>query len=318
MLAFFALVCWLTTLTFGAMRLVRWWAWLALKRHVPEVILGLTLVTLGTTMPEFVVNISAVLGWAPDLAIWNIVWSNIVNILLILSLAAVIRPLVLDGQLSTTDVLFCLLAPVLLWLVSADSVFGEQQLSIITRNDGIVLLLCFVGFVYHLYRSGQHEDASDEVSNASESTVLLVVYCVAGVIWLVWGATLTLFGARTLATMRGIGEHIIWLTIIAFGTSLPELVTMIMAVIKRHGSLAIGNLLGSCVFNVFWTLWVSSLFHPLRVSVSERTDMLVSIFAMSLIVYSFFFSRSKTIWRRQGALGLFFYVCYMVYTFVMR
>jgi len=96
-------------------------------------------------------------------------------------LAAVIRPLVLDGQLSTTDVLFCLLAPVLLWLVSADSVFGEQQLSIITRNDGIVLLLCFVGFVYHLYRSGQHEDASDTVSS-NESTVLLVVYCIAGVI----------------------------------------------------------------------------------------------------------------------------------------
>lgn len=314
MISFFALLCGLTTLTLGAQRMIKGGSWLASKRGVSEVVLGLTLVTLGTTAPEFVVNISAVLNGTPDIAIWNIVWSNIVNILLILSLAATIRPLVLKGTLSNTDVLFCLAAPLLLWLVSADNVLSSSHLGFIARNDGIILLLCFVGFLYHLYSSGQHEVDDDTIPTGS--TYILVLFCVIWIIWLIGGAKLTLWGAEALARTWWLSERIIWLTIIAIGTSLPELVTMLVAVSKNHGNLAVGNLLWSCVFNVFRTLGISSIIYPLPVSSLELRDMLVSILAMGLLTYTFFFTREKTIQRRQGAAGVLLYIGYMVYTFL--
>lgn len=312
MLAFFALICGLTTLTLGADRIIKGGSWLASKRGVSEVVLWLTLVTLWTTAPEFVVNISAVLKGSPELAIWNIVWSNIVNILLILSLAAAIRPLVLKGKLSTSDVLFCLTAPVLLLLVSADTIFPSSSLWFIARNDGVILLLCFAGFLYYLYRSGQHEVKDDSIPTGS--TYILVLFCFLWVIWLIGGAKLTLRGAESLAQAWWMSERIIWLTVIAIGTSLPELVTMLVAVSKNRGALAVGNLLWSCVFNVFLILGVSSVISPLPITSPELRDMTVSILAMLLLTYSFFFTREQVIQRRQWAVGVLLYVWYMVYT----
>lgn len=292
---------------------------LAQRLGVSALVIGLTIVAFGTSAPELVVNLLSVMGGNTEIAIGNVVGSNIVNILLILGIAAVIYPLSVKNGTVYKEIPFALLAIMVVAVMVNDIFFDGSVSNTLGRIDGIVLICFFAIFLYYIFgiarTSANADEASDEIIQYSwHRSVALIV---GGLFGLVVGGKWIVDGAVSFATSLGVSEALIGLTIVAVGTSLPELATSAVAAYKKNVDIAVGNIVGSNIFNVFWILGLSSIIKPLPFSESLATDVFVAVGATVLLFGALFVGKKHTIERWQGGVFILLYVVYVTYL-IMR
>lgn len=301
----------LVLLIVGAEGLVRGSASLARKWGISELAIGLTVVALGTSMPELTVNIFAAVNKSADIGIGNIIGSNIANILLILGLSAAITPLNVKGSTVWKEIPFALLAVILVFVMGNDMIFDEAPFNGLTRTDGIALMSFFIIFLVYIIGMRKN-DGADAEKVTLYSYPLSLGMTIGGLLLLVGGGKLLVENAIVLARLAGLSESLIGLTIVAIGTSLPELATSVVAVLHKHHDIAVGNIVGSNIFNVFWILGLTSTLLPLPFNPQINTDVLIAIGTTLLLFLSPFGEKFK-ITRSQGIVFVLTYIGYLVY-----
>ena len=290
---------------------------LAGRLGVSALVVGLTIVAFGTSAPELVVNLLASMQGNTDIAIGNILGSNIVNILLILGISAMFYPLTVQKGTVWKEIPFALLAVVVLAFMANDMAIDGTASSAITRIDGFVLISFFIIFLYYIYgltksEAGNNAEAKG-VAEAPFSTLQSVLMVIVGVAGLVVGGKWIVDGAVAFATGFGVSEALIGLTIVAIGTSLPEMATSVVAAYKKNVDIAVGNIVGSNIFNIFWILGVSSLIRPLPFAPSLTIDLIVTIGATLVLFLALFVGKRHTIERSQGIVFVILYVAYVAF-----
>lgn len=296
---------------------------LAKRLKVSDLVIGLTVVAFGTSAPELAV--SAISSWSgnSEIAIANIVGSNTANILLILGAAAIITPLAVTKETVWKEIPLSLLAVVLVGIMSADAIIDGSPFSALTRIDGLVLLSFFIIFIYYTFglaksqssdqKNSEEVTKDDASSHQSKGLFSSLVFLVVGLIGIILGGKLVVDNAVSVATILGISSSLVGLTIVALGTSLPELVTSIIAALKKNTDIAVGNVVGSNIFNVFLVLGVSSIINPLSISKNSLFDIAVSMAAGLLLFAFMFLGRKRVLQRWQGGVLLVSYFCYMIF-----
>ncbi|MBB5021686.1 cation:H+ antiporter [Desulfurispira natronophila] len=293
-------------LYFGAEYLVRGGISLALARGIRPLVVGLTIVALGTSLPEFFVSFMGLLEGSGDIAIGNIVGSNIANIALVLAVSAIITPVRLDGTIARVELPFVIVISVVFFLMAMGGT--------LSRLDGAIMVAGLLSFLLYCFRSGK--DVSDGTNSAlspHSGTLRFVLYIVAGSIGLMLGARLMVQNGIIIAQSFGVSELAIGITLIAVGTSLPELMTCIVASVKKSGDLSIGNIIGSNIFNLLFVCGIIALISPITVAPSLLKVDIPIMLAAIMVLYPL--ARSKgSIGRIEGLLLLAAYSGYMYYT----
>ncbi len=305
-MSFLYLAVGLAVLVWGAETLVRHSSSLATRLRVPQIVIGLTIVAFGTSAPELVVSTMASLDGKPDVALGNVVGSNIYNVLVVLGVSALITPLVISAQLVRIDVPVMVAVSLLMLFLALDGNFGAL--------NGALLVGLLMAYTAFQIRQGRAEAAAEEALPPSGSATRDVVLIVFGLLLLVAGSRALLEGAVGVARMLSISELVIGLTIVAVGTSLPETATSIVAALRGQRDIAVGNVVGSNVFNILGVLGVASLVAPDGIPVpgaSAVFDIPVMV-AVAIACLPIFFAR-HTIARWQGAVFVTYYIIYVVY-----
>lgn len=289
---------------------------LAKKLKIPSIVIGLTIVAFGTSMPELVVNIFSSTSGSSGIAIGNILGSNIANILLILGISAIIYPISITKNTVKREIPLSILASFAVFFMANDIFFDGQIVSALTRIDGFILLLFFIIFLYYTFAISKiPKETKDEEDEIKERTILLsVVLIVLGVVALIVGGKWIVDGATHIARFFNISESIIGLTIVAVGTSLPELATSAVAAMKKNSDIAIGNVVGSNIFNILFILGFSSLIKPLVFNISDNINILMVILTSFLLLGFIFVGKKYKIERWQGILFVLSYVVYIIFS----
>jgi cation:H+ antiporter len=300
-------------LVFGAEKLVDAASALAANFGIPNIVIGLTIVAFGTSAPEMVVNIFAAVNGSSEMVMGNVLGSNIFNVLGILGISALIYPLTVKSNTTWIEIPLSLLAAVLIWILANDMLLNFQVNDFISRSDGLVLILFFMIFlVYNIIvsKNGQETDESIDIP-LGYTTMKSIFWILAGLAGLVFGGKLIVDNAVELAHLFGMSERIIGLTIVSIGTSLPELATSVAAVRKKKVDIAIGNVVGSNIFNTFLILGVSSIITPVQVNPASNLDILTNIFAGLLLFLFIFTGKGRALERWEGGLLLALYIGYL-------
>ncbi len=296
----------------GADLLVDGSASIAKKFKISSIVIGLTIVAFGTSAPEFIVSILASVQGDTQIAIGNILGSNIANILLILGISAVIYPITAKRNTVLKEIPLSLLAAIVLGLMANDMIIDGAGFSGITRIDGFILLSFFVIFLYYTFSiTRSDKDIIEEeikVFNHSKSVLFIIL----GLVGLVIGGKWIVDGAVQIADFFNISQSLVGLTIVALGTSLPELATSAVAAYKKQSDIAIGNVVGSNIFNIFWVLGASAVIHPLPFNISLNSDVIMVIFASMVLFTAMFIGKKLIIERWQGVLMIIAYASYIV------
>ncbi|MEK6532162.1 MAG: calcium/sodium antiporter [Deltaproteobacteria bacterium] len=306
------IVAGLCLLVAGAEALVRGAASLAKKLGVPQLAIGLTIVAFGTSSPELAVNLFSAFRGNPDIAIGNIIGSNIANILLILGISSAISPLQIKGSTVFKEIPFALLAVCLVFTMGNDALFDGSTFSAITRTEGFTLIGLFAVFIYYVFGLAKNKEVSPEEVRAYSYPVSLVL-TILGLALLVAGGKVLVDNAVMLARLTGLSESFIGLTVIAVGTSLPEMATSVVASMHRHHDIAVGNIVGSNIFNVFFILGVTGTIINLPFNRLVNPDVIVSILATALLFALPIAGRRRTIERWHGVLFIALYAVYVLY-----
>ncbi len=286
---------------FGADRLTEGASALARRMNVPEIIIGLTIVAAGTSAPEFFVSMVSALNGTPDMAVGNVVGSNTMNAMLIVGCAAMVAPMTISRSTVKKDIPFSVAASILLLLIALDSFLG--------RIDGIILLVGFATFMTYTLMQAKKGQAEPVIENKPQSPWLSTFFVIAGLAMLVVGSNLFVDSASNVALSLGISEGVVGLTVVAGGTSLPELATSVVAARKGQSAIAIGNVIGSNVFNILLILGLTATISPLQIEGITILDMSVMLLSVSL-VWLFSFTRF-TVERWEGALLFMGYLVYL-------
>lgn len=285
---------------------------IAKKFHVPEIIIGLTIVSIGTSMPELFVSTTSAINGYKDIALGNVIGSNLCNLLLILGLSAVIFPITFKKETKFIEIPMCLAITIIFTILCN---VGEG----ISRIDGVILVLLFIAFIcYTIYmgKKGTEEPIIELDSGKTKKTIVYIIYIIVGILGLKFGGDFVVDNATALAEILNISEKITGLTIIAIGTSLPELVTSVMAAIKKDSDIAIGNIIGSNIFNILLIIGVSGIIRPMSYNSSYNVQMailIVSTFVLALFPYT---DRKDEMTRSNGITYLMLYALYMLLLFV--
>ncbi len=282
---------------------------IAKKFHIPEIIIGLTIVSIGTSMPELFVSITSALEGHSDMSLGNIIGSNLSNLLLILGLSAIIKHVVFQKETRLYEIPMCLLFTIT-FMIFCNTNDG------ISRIEGIVLLLLFCVFLGYTIFMGikesktnlEKDDAKEEKNNSIVKNIILVIL---GVIGLKVGGDLTVDNAVNVANYFNISEKIISLTILAVGTSLPELVTSVTAAIKGNSDIAIGNIIGSNIFNILLILGVASIIKPITYNVTYNFDISILIVATVILALFPFIPPKDKMSRANGIIYFLMYIAYL-------
>jgi cation:H+ antiporter len=277
-----------------------------------EIVIGLTIVAFGTSAPELFVNLLSAIQGSTDIALGNILGSNIANILLILGIGALVHPIVVKRVTVLKEIPFALLTAVVLGAVAIDQWMSPGNN--LSFNDGIILLGFFAVYMYSLIGSVKKESpVSETPSESSVSSMKAIVWIMVGLTGLVVGGKWIVDGAVAIAQLFSLSERIIGLTIIAIGTSLPELATTIVAARKGKGDLVIGNVIGSNIFNTLWILGLTSVLHPIAVAPENTLSFIVNIGATLLILVILGINyKNHLIKRWHGILLLVIYVATII------
>lgn len=297
----------------GADLLVSGSSAIAKKFNIPDLVIGLTIVAFGTSAPELFVNVSASLKGNTDIAVGNIIGSNIANILLILGVSAMIYPLTVKSTTVWKEIPFSLLAALVTGILANDIILDGRTISEISRGDGLILLAFFLIFLYYIFSISKNSDAPALENLKPMTSLKSGVFIAVGLGMLVLGGTWIINGAREIAGNFGVSEYLIGLTVVSVGTSLPELATSAVAAYKKNTDIAIGNVVGSNIFNVFWILGVSATINPLPFEQSGNFDLMTAVLASVLLMASLFIGKRHILEKWQGAIFLLFYVAYLTY-----
>jgi len=316
MLTFILFIAGFVLLIKGADFLVTGASALAFKFGIAPLVIGLTIVAFGTSAPELVVNLLASLSGNTDIAIGNILGSNIVNILLILGVTAIIYPLTVQKSTVWKEIPFALLAVIVLVFMASDALIDGAGSSLLSRIDGLVLMSFFVIFLYYIVGMAKQAPAEDSEAPADMTTMRSWILISGGLIGLVIGGKWIVDGAVVFAQSLGVSEALIGLTIVAIGTSLPELATSVVAAFKKNTDIAVGNIVGSNIFNIFWILGISSMIAPLPFAPAMTFDILVTLGATLLLFLALFVGRKHTIEKWQGVMFIGLYVAYVAFLIV--
>lgn len=315
----FLLILGLALILGGANFLTDGSAALAQRFRVPEFIVGLTIVAVGTSTPELVVSVLSAAAGNSDVAIGNIVGSNIFNVFLILGVCALIAPLPLTGGNIRRDLPFLTAVSVLLLLLTSDRLLGLGEVDAIGRIDGIVMLLLYIALIRYTIRAERRTAAQatqttqTEKPQRSRSLWLIVVMIAGGLAGLIFGGELFLDSASAIARALGVSESVIAITLVAGGTSLPELASSVVSLLKGKSEMALGNVIGSNIANILLILGLSATIHPLTLGGITRIDLLtVLLSSVLLFVTAFTFCR-KAVDRWEGAIFLVIYALYIGY-----
>lgn len=290
---------------------------IAAKYNVSDIVIGLTIVSLGTSLPELIINLFASFEGNTSIAIGNIFGSNVANVLLILGLSAILNPLPLKKNTIYSEIPFALIATLLVGFL-ANATFTETKTKlVIDRIDGIILLFFFGLFMIYIIKvaSNNEEDepiGKDGLTPTRKSVFLILL----GVVMLFFGGEWVVGGATAIATQMGLSQGLVGLSIVAIGTSLPELVTSVIAARKKNVDIAVGNVIGSNIFNLLWVLGLSALIRPLPFYVINNVDILVMVFSIVMILFALAFSRHRRVNRGSGIIFVMLYGAYMYYLFM--
>lgn len=305
-------------LIFGADRLVEGGAAIAKLLGIPPLVIGLTVVAFGTSAPELVVTLFSASGGSTDLALGNILGSNILNILLILGVTTLISPLVVQPSTAKIEVPIALLAALMILLLANDSIIEGAAVSQISRIDGIILVVFFIFFLiynFNLIRIGQ---TSEVLEVKPFGMGLALFWLIFGLALLVLGGKMIVDGAVFTARRFGIDERVIGVTVVALGTSLPELATSVVAALKKNTDIAVGNIVGSNIFNVFLVLGLAATVSPVQLNGQANFDVLFHVGAAAMLLFFIFVPTKLRLSRWQGGIFFLGYAAYMVSTITVR
>lgn len=300
----------------GADRLTEGSVAVAQKLNIPELVIGLTVVAMGTSMPEFSVSLVSALKGTPDLAVGNVVGSNIFNTLLIVGMSALVCPMVISKNTVQKDVPFALVGSVVMMMMCFDSKISRLNAAVLFVMFVIFMVMTVQGAIAQkkLAQGGEQtvviDTAEGEVKKKPMSNVMAAIWIVIGLVCLIGGSNLFVEGATQVATQLGVSQAVIGLTIVAGGTSLPELATSVVSARKGNSGIAIGNVIGSNVFNILAIVGVTGLIQPMAIQGITMTDFYVMVTSMILL---WFFSFTKySLQRWEGAVLVLVYIGYMI------
>lgn len=275
---------------------------IAKKFKIPQIVIGLTIVAMGTSAPEAAVSIAAALKGNADISVGNILGSNILNVLIILGLSALITPIAVLKSTIKTDI------PFMIAITGLFLAFGYD--GTISLWEGIIFLVVFAGYLSYLFvLTKKDNNNTEEIKEMSVIKALL--WTVIGLVLIVYGSDVTVDAATKIALALGLSERFIGLTIVALGTSLPELFTSVLAARKGNADIAIGNIVGSNIFNILFVIGISSIIIPVPFASSFRFDALVAIFAAALLLVCSL--KDKKLKKWAGVLMLLSYAAYFAF-----
>lgn len=288
--------------------------------RVPPILVGLTIVSFGTSSPEATVSIIAAVNGNDDVSLGNVLGSNMFNTLLTVGVTAFIAPLVVKSQTLRKEIPFSFLASIVLLVLMADVFLQDFTVNALTRSDGIILLLILAVFLYYIFElarksRNESEDQHPELNEKDRSWLKNGLFTAGGLIAIVLGGNFVVTNSTEIALSLGMSEALVALTIVAVGTSLPELVTSAVAAWKKESEIALGNIIGSNIFNILFVLGASATISPIGVNAALFTDVMILI-AFTVIVLIFALTH-YTIGKREGLFLAFSYIAYMVYI-IMR
>jgi cation:H+ antiporter len=297
----------------GADLLVDGAASVAKTFNISSIVIGLTIVAFGTSTPELVVNIFASIKGNSEIAIGNILGSNIVNIFFILGISAVIHPIVAKENTAWKEIPLSLLAAILIGVLANDVLIDGGTFSGLTRIDGIVFISFFIIFMYYTFGISKVTGDEENIEIKLLSSGKAALFILGGLGGLIVGGKWIVDGAVKIAELFDVSQSLIGLTVVAIGTSLPELATSAVAAYKKQADIAIGNVIGSNIFNTFWILGVSAIIRPLPFSRDSDPDILMNIGASTLLFVILFIGKRHIVERWQGYLMIAIYIGYIVF-----
>lgn len=303
------LIAGLALIVFGAEWLVDGASSVARKAGISEFVIGLTIVGFGTSCPELVVSLTGALQGNADVAVGNVVGSNLFNTLLILGVTALISPLVITRNNARRDIPITLLATIILVVMS---LVGNN----ITRFEGAIMLILFALYIYSCFKTDTGLDDEEDALKKEKTVFISIIFILAGLAGLIFGGQLFVDNATLLAKQLGVSDKVIAITLLAGGTSLPELATCVVAAVKGKGQLALGNILGSNVFNILLILGTSAAIVPLSTAAMGLVDLAVLLMSsLMLILWTVTGSKNK-LDRWEAVLMVLMYMAYIAYLFV--
>lgn len=304
----------LGALVLGAEGLVRGASSLARRFGIPSLVIGLTVVAFGTSMPELTVNLYAALTGSTDVAIGNIVGSNIANILLILGVAALITPLAVKSSTVRWELPLAFLASLAVLICGSDILLDGGTRDVLTRTDGLLLIGFFIVFLFYVIALTKAEpESAEDAPVAKQGALTSIGLVLLGLAGLVLGGKLLVDNAVVLARLAGLSEAVIGLTVVAIGTSLPELATSVVAAMRREIDIAVGNVVGSNIFNIFWILGLTSTLTPLPATPGFLTDVLVMCAATLALFLAVWVGKRGSVDRWQGGVFIAAYLAYVAH-----
>ncbi len=317
MLSYLLFVAGFALLIKGADFLIKGATKIAYRYHVSDIVIGLTIVSLGTSLPELIINLFASFKGNAPIAIGNIFGSNVANVLLILGLSAIFNPLPLKKNTIYSEIPFAIIAALLVGFL-ANAAFSDTETHlIIDRADGAILMFFFLMFMLYIFKIARKNNEEAQFARIDESSLKKPVgFIIFGMVMLFFGGEWVVNGASKIASDMGLSQEFIGLTIVALGTSLPELVTSVIAAKNKSVDIAVGNVIGSNIFNLLWVLGISALIKPLPFDVINNIDILVMVFSTTIIILALGLDGKNRINRFSGIIFILLYATYIYYLFI--
>ena len=303
----------------GADMMVDGSASIAKKFGLSNLMIGLTIIAFGTSAPELIVNIISSINGSSDIGMGNIVGSNISNVLLILGASALFCNLRVDDSIVKKQIPFSILASIVLFLLINKTMINGGGLDGLFRSDGLVLISFFAIFLYYTFgmaRKNPEEIAAEADEVIERKTIYSSILILAGVLGLFFGGRFIVDSAVSISFSLGLSEALIGLTVIAIGTSLPELAASIIAARKNQIGMAVGNIIGSNIFNILWVLGLSSIINPIAYNPAINFDIFFMIFSISFLVLLVFSGKKRYFTKKDGFILLFLYLAYMAFVVI--
>jgi len=314
-MVYFLFLLWFGFLIKWADFLIEWASNIAKKFNISDFFIWLTIIAIWTSLPELVVNIQASIQNSQSLLLWNIIGSNIANLLLILWVTATILPIITTRLVLKREYIISILSILLLFLfINNGFIFSSSGL--INKYESLILLIIYMLFVYFVYKKSKNatiELVKIEVKNLSIKKS--IIYIILGLIWLIVWWNRVVNWAIKIAEIVGISERVIWLTIIAIWTSLPELITSIVAVFKKKSDIALWNIIGSNIANILLVLGISWLINPIKINNINTQYDIIFLFLVSILVYLFFIRNKFKISKFEWVSILILYLLYIINLF---
>ncbi|MDO4779872.1 MAG: calcium/sodium antiporter [Bacteroides sp.] len=317
MLDIFYVVAGLALILVGANGLTDGAASIAKRLNIPSLVIGLTVVAFGTSAPELVVSATSALKGSADMAVGNVVGSNLFNTLMIVGMTALFAPISIQKNTISREIPFSLLASVVVIVCANDILLDGSTKDLISRTDGLLLLGFFIIFLVYTFiiaRKGNESGATEGEEVVSMSWLKSIIYLLLGFGGLIYGGQLFVDGSINVARSLGVSESVIALTLVAGGTSLPELATSVVAAMKKNPDIAIGNVVGSNLFNVFFVLGTSATITPLAINGIDNFDFIVLIASsLLLVVFAVMFGK-RMITRVEGGILVLLHIAYILFS----